>query len=156
MIRDPQGTFDPQALLCTDSSAEPIQILEWFVLRWQLEVTFQEVRTHLGVWRPSASGPTWPSPVPHPSCWVSSPGPPWPPTSCNKSIPLPSAPRPGTTNRRRLSWMPSPWCVATCVWRRRVSNCRLATLMSENSPPPCTTEWWIPSLTPLEMRKVAS
>ena len=28
---------------------EPAQILEWFVLRWQLEVTFQEVRAHLGV-----------------------------------------------------------------------------------------------------------
>ena len=28
---------------------DPAQILEWFVLRWQLEVTFQEVRTHLGV-----------------------------------------------------------------------------------------------------------
>ena len=26
-----------------------MQILEWFVLRWQLEVTFQEVRAHLGV-----------------------------------------------------------------------------------------------------------
>ena len=49
LIRDPQGTFDPQALLCTDPAADPSQILEWFVLRWQLEVTFQEVRTHLGV-----------------------------------------------------------------------------------------------------------
>ena len=49
LIRDPQGIFDPQALLCTDPSADPTQILEWFVLRWQLEVTFQEVRTHLGV-----------------------------------------------------------------------------------------------------------
>ncbi len=49
LIRDPQGTFDPQALLCTDPGADPAQILEWFVLRWQLEVTFQEVRTHLGV-----------------------------------------------------------------------------------------------------------
>ena len=49
LIRDPQGAFDPQALLCTDTSADPTQILEWFVLRWQLEVTFQEVRTHLGV-----------------------------------------------------------------------------------------------------------
>ena len=27
----------------------PTQILQWFVLRWQLEVTFQEVRTHLGM-----------------------------------------------------------------------------------------------------------
>ena len=49
LIRDPQGAFDPQALLCTDPSADPAQILEWFVLRWQLEVTFQEVRTHLGM-----------------------------------------------------------------------------------------------------------
>ena len=49
LIRDPQGAFDPQALLCTDSSADPIQILQWFVLRWQLEVTFQEARTHLGM-----------------------------------------------------------------------------------------------------------
>ena len=26
-----------------------VQIVEWFVLRWQLEVTFHETRTHLGV-----------------------------------------------------------------------------------------------------------
>ena len=87
LIRDPQGAFDPQALLCTDPSADPAQILEWFVLRWQLEVTFQEVRTHLGVERPNASGPTWPSLVPRPPCWVSSPGPPWPPTPCKNGIP---------------------------------------------------------------------
>ena len=49
LIRDPQNTFDPQALLCTDPAADPTQILEWFVLRWQLEVTFQEVRAHLDV-----------------------------------------------------------------------------------------------------------
>ena len=49
LVRDPQGAFAPQALLCTDPSADPTQILEWFVLRWQLEVTFQEVRAHLGV-----------------------------------------------------------------------------------------------------------
>src|SRR4051794_6953411 len=29
--------------------AEPERILSWFVLRWKLEVTFQEVRRHLGV-----------------------------------------------------------------------------------------------------------
>ena len=40
---------DPQALLCTDPAADPTQVLTWFVLRWQLEVTFQEVSTHLGV-----------------------------------------------------------------------------------------------------------
>ena len=49
LIRDPKGKFKPQALLCTDLTVSPLQILKWFVWRWQLEVTFREVRTHLGV-----------------------------------------------------------------------------------------------------------
>ena len=49
LIRDPKGEFRSQALLCTNLSVDPVQIVEWFVLRWQLEVTFQEVRAHLGV-----------------------------------------------------------------------------------------------------------
>jgi len=49
LIRDPQGQFDTQALLCTDLTQAPAQVLAWFVQRWQLEVTFEEVRRHLGV-----------------------------------------------------------------------------------------------------------
>lgn len=49
LIRDPQGKFRAQALLCTDLQALPEQILLWFIRRWQIEVTLQEVRTHLGV-----------------------------------------------------------------------------------------------------------
>jgi DDE superfamily endonuclease len=49
LVRDPQEEFAPQALLCTDLIAEPAQILSWFVLRWQMEATFQEARRHLGV-----------------------------------------------------------------------------------------------------------
>ena len=49
LIRDPKGIFKSQALLCTDLTVKPKQIVEWFMLRWQLEVTFHEVRTHLGV-----------------------------------------------------------------------------------------------------------
>ena len=49
LVRDPNGEFDPQALLCTNPAVDPAQILEWFVLRWQLEVTFMETRSHLGV-----------------------------------------------------------------------------------------------------------
>jgi hypothetical protein len=49
LIRDPKGKFKTQALLCTDQDTEPEQIVEWFVRRWQVEVTFHEVRTHLGV-----------------------------------------------------------------------------------------------------------
>lgn len=48
LIRDPKGRFDPLALLCTDSSQLPRQIVQWFVWRWQVEVTFQQVRAHLG------------------------------------------------------------------------------------------------------------
>jgi hypothetical protein len=49
LIRDPKGKFKPQALLSTDLTNKPEQIVEWFVMRWQVEVTFHEVRTHLGV-----------------------------------------------------------------------------------------------------------
>ncbi len=49
LIRDPQTKFRPQALLSTDLSLSPTQIVTSFVHRWQVEVTFQEVRTHLGV-----------------------------------------------------------------------------------------------------------
>ncbi len=49
LIRDPQGELRSQALLCTDSHVDAVQIVKWFVMRWQLEVTFQEVRAHLGV-----------------------------------------------------------------------------------------------------------
>jgi len=49
LIRDPQNRFAPQALLCTDLAQDPHQIVSWFVRRWQVEVTFQETRAHLGV-----------------------------------------------------------------------------------------------------------
>jgi hypothetical protein len=48
LIRDPEGGFKTQALLCTDLEADPEEILRWFMMRWQLEVTFQEMRRHLG------------------------------------------------------------------------------------------------------------
>jgi DDE superfamily endonuclease len=49
LIRDPEGKFETQALLCTRLEATPLQVLEWFVLRWQVEVTFEEARAHLGM-----------------------------------------------------------------------------------------------------------
>jgi hypothetical protein len=44
-----QGKFDPPAVLGTKLDATPDQVLGWFIQRWQLEVTFEEVRAHLGV-----------------------------------------------------------------------------------------------------------
>jgi hypothetical protein len=49
LVRDPRGKFDPQAFLATDPEARAEDILAWFVSRWQLEVTFEEARAHLGV-----------------------------------------------------------------------------------------------------------
>jgi hypothetical protein len=66
LVRDPEGEFKPQALLCTDLGADPKKIVSWFVMRWQLEVTFQEVRRHLGFetqrqWSDMAIGRTTPA-----------------------------------------------------------------------------------------------
>jgi hypothetical protein len=49
LIRDPQEDFKPQALLSTNLAYTPEQILPWFVRRWTMEVTFEEVRAHLGM-----------------------------------------------------------------------------------------------------------
>ena len=49
LIRDPQQQFRPQALLSTNLQLAPAQAVQWFVLRWQLEPTFAEVRAKLGV-----------------------------------------------------------------------------------------------------------
>jgi hypothetical protein len=49
LVRDPAGEHEPAAFLSTDLDATPAVILGWFVSRWRVETTFQEVRAHLGV-----------------------------------------------------------------------------------------------------------
>lgn len=49
LVRDPEAEFDAQAFLSTNLEVEPQQMLEWFVRRWTVEVTFEEARAHLGV-----------------------------------------------------------------------------------------------------------
>jgi hypothetical protein len=49
LIRDPEQRFDAQALLCTPPDAAPENIVCWFIRRWQVEVTFEETRAHLGI-----------------------------------------------------------------------------------------------------------
>jgi hypothetical protein len=49
LVRDPLHKFDPQAFQCTDQNSMPVQILDWFAQRWQIEVTFEEARAHLGM-----------------------------------------------------------------------------------------------------------
>jgi hypothetical protein len=49
LLRDPAQHFEPQALVCTDPDLPIPQLIAWFVSRWQVEVTFHELRDHLGV-----------------------------------------------------------------------------------------------------------
>jgi hypothetical protein len=65
-MRDPLSKFKTQALLCTNLRVKPQQTVEWFVHRWQLEVTFHNEREHLGVeaqrqWSPLATARTTPA-----------------------------------------------------------------------------------------------
>ena len=147
LVRDPQGAFAPQALLCTDPAADPTQILEWFVLRWQLEVTFQEVRAHLGVetqplatrldrvgqWSDRAIARTTPTLLGLFS-WTTLAA-----HALQKRHSITQRTAAWYDNRLPPSWTPSPWCDATCGWRPRVSHCPPPTPIFRNSQSLCTT-----------------
>lgn len=49
LVRDPLGEFEATAFFATDQTADPLQTLDWFIMRWGLEVTFEEARAHLGL-----------------------------------------------------------------------------------------------------------
>jgi hypothetical protein len=49
LVGDPEGKLRREAFFCTDLQATPVQILEWVVMRWSVEVTFEEGRAQLGL-----------------------------------------------------------------------------------------------------------
>ena len=49
LIKDPKQRIKPTALLCTKLDVDINQIINYFIQRWTVEVTFEEVRAHLGV-----------------------------------------------------------------------------------------------------------
>jgi DDE superfamily endonuclease len=49
LIKDPEGTLEPVLLGCTDFDLADEKVVSFFVRRWRVEVTFAEVRRHLGV-----------------------------------------------------------------------------------------------------------
>ena len=86
LIRDPQGTFDPQA--CSAPTHRRTRPRSWNGL--SCAGNWRSPFRRCGptwAWRPNASGPTGPSPHHPPPCWGSSPGPPWPPTRCKNGTP---------------------------------------------------------------------
>jgi hypothetical protein len=49
LVRNVPGHRPPLALFCTDPSVSAEQIVSWYVDRWHIESTFEEVRAHLGL-----------------------------------------------------------------------------------------------------------
>jgi len=49
LVVDPTGKLDPLPLMSTDPLMTPERMIELFIDRWGLEVTFEESREHLGV-----------------------------------------------------------------------------------------------------------
>lgn len=49
LVADPEGQLRMEAFFCTDLQATPVEILTWVVMRWSVEVTFEEGRAHLGL-----------------------------------------------------------------------------------------------------------
>ena len=114
LISDPQEEFRTQALLCTDLDAAPERIISWFVMRWQMEATFQEARQRLGfetqrhcselAIRRTAPALLWGS-----SRWSRSSH-----TDRWRKVQEPSAGRRGTTSRIRPSPTLWRWCARSC------------------------------------------
>ena len=49
LTRDPEGKREPKAYFSTDQAQSALEIVEDFVKRWSIEVTYEESRAHLGV-----------------------------------------------------------------------------------------------------------
>jgi hypothetical protein len=48
LVRCPEDSFEPAAFFCSDTFISAKQIIVWFALRWNIEVTFEELRAFLG------------------------------------------------------------------------------------------------------------
>ena len=49
LVKTPGGKHVAETFFSTEVNNLPLQIINWFVLRWNIEVTFEETRAHLGV-----------------------------------------------------------------------------------------------------------
>ena len=49
LVKTPNGKNEAETFFSTNLANSPTQIIEWFVLRWNIELTFEETRAHLGI-----------------------------------------------------------------------------------------------------------
>jgi hypothetical protein len=48
LLRCPEDSFAPQAFFCSDPTISAESTIIWFIGRWNIEVTFEELRAHMG------------------------------------------------------------------------------------------------------------
>ncbi len=48
LVCAPEGKRRMEAFFCTDPQATPVRIVQWVMMRWSVEVIFEEARAHLG------------------------------------------------------------------------------------------------------------
>ena len=48
LVRCPEQSFKPCAFFCSDLTVSAEQIVHWYIGRWNIEVTFEEMRAQLG------------------------------------------------------------------------------------------------------------
>ncbi len=133
LIRDPKRRFEPQALLSTDADSTAAKIVSVFVRRWAMEVTFQEVRAHLGLegqrqWNDLAVARSTPLRL-----------------GLFSLVALLVHRQPGwQASVRQAAWYEKALPtfsdalaqVRRCLWQQLAFACRLITPTSENLPPP--------------------
>jgi hypothetical protein len=49
LVRDPLDKALPSAFFTTDPTLTAVQVIDYYIMRWGVEVTFQETRAHLGL-----------------------------------------------------------------------------------------------------------
>ena len=119
LIRDPQGEFETQALLCTDLQLTPERIITYFVRRWQMEATFQEVRQSGWDSRQGGIGRRRRFEGPPRRSWPCSPWLRSSPISRRRECHRLYGEQRGTRRNIRPSPMPWRWCVRSCGPRSR-------------------------------------
>jgi len=113
LVADPEGKLRTEAFFCTDLEATPVEILQWVVMRWSVEVTFEEGRAHLGLetqrqWSDLAIARSTPVLLALFSLVTS-----WPCSGARQGRSQCRSP-PGITRQSQPSQTVWPWCVSIC------------------------------------------
>ena len=154
-MRDPQGRLSPYALFCTDPEVDALAILAAYLQRWNVEVTFEEARAHLGLetqrqWTTRAVGRTTP-------CLLG---------LFSVVVLMAHAAHPDRLPTRQAAWYPKPEATFSdalaAVRRATLGHLRQPEFASparrpaagQSATPSSSASWWRLPATPPERAKV--